>query len=247
MERENRNFWDILIWVAVLMGGLFGLEGLLLAVTGADWIRVVYPVILMVILPFLQNRPGKRGKGHGVIRLDEWVAIASAASSIYSWVFFDKRLGPKAWWLFPVFIVLQARSFYKNDRKRAKEQAEEEDRLREPLQILDRMVRSDRKMFIVISHAEQGAIQFEMDGQMFLYTVSDDRFLVLFKQPPVLEVFLKTISAFRTEVDADEDVIGYYGPADDGSGLAYVSTLAGECRTVPFDPASVPLDGAFPV
>jgi hypothetical protein len=82
---------------------------------------------------------------------------------------------------------------------------------------------------------------------MFLYTLPDDRFLVLFKEPVSMDVFLKAAATFRTRVDADEDAIGYYGPADPGSGAAYVSSLAGESRTIPFDPDSIPLDGAVPV
>ena len=57
MERENRSFWDILIWVTVLTGGLFGLEGLMMKVAG-NWTGIIYSLILMIcsVIQLIRNR-----------------------------------------------------------------------------------------------------------------------------------------------------------------------------------------------
>lgn len=150
-------------------------------------------------------------------------------------------------WFVPLLVLFASFALYKDDQKRAKDRQEEEERRREPYLVRDREIKSDQKVFIRIFHAEKVRTLSRMNSQMFLYTLPDDRFLILFKQPVGMDVFLKAVAIFRTRVDADEDVIGYVGPADSGSGMACVSTLAREFRTVPFDSDSVPLDGAIQV
>jgi hypothetical protein len=59
------------------------------------------------------------------------------------------------------------------------------------------------------------------------------------------------LSSLRTKVNADEDVVGYYGRPHKRNhldeSLAFVSDLSGECRVIPFDPNSVPMAGAKPL
>ena len=244
MERENRSFWDILIWVTVLTGGLFGLAGLMMKVAG-KWSLIIYSLIPIIcsIIHIIHNR--KAGKPMQRDSLGDLLFVASTASSVFTLVVLHEELSPYAWCFVPPLVILISFTLYKDDQRLVKERQEEEKRRREPYLVRDREIKSAQKVFILISHAEKVRILSRVSSQMFLYTLPDDRFLILFKEPVSMDVFLKAVATFRTRVDADEDVIGYYGPADSGSGAACVSTLAGESRTVPFDPDPVPLDGAI--
>ena len=246
MERENRSFWDILIWVTVLTGGLFGLAGLMMKVAGI-WSLIIYSLIPIIcsIIHIIHNR--KAGKPMQRDLLGDLLFVATVAGVVFTLVVLDEKLSPYAWWFVPPLVILISFTLYKDDQRLGKERQEEEKRRREPYLVRDREIKSAQKVFILISHAEKVRILSRVSSQMYLYTLPDDRFLILFKEPVGMDKFLKAVATFRTRVDADEDVIGYYGPADSGSGAAYVSTLAGESRTVPFDPDPVPLDGAIPV
>ena len=86
---------------------------------------------------------------------------------------------------------------------------------------------------------------------MFLYSLPDGRFLVLFRKDVPLEAFLGTLADFRTEVDADEDAIGCYGFPHDGPRpdlpLVFVCNKEGESRPFDFNPSTVPISAAVPV
>ena len=105
---------------------------------------------------------------------------------------------------------------------------------------------SDRKAIIILFNARMEDVSFEVDGRMVLYSLPDGRYLVLFRKPVSQEDFLRALAAFRTEVDDDEDAIGFYG-IKPGDIQAYVSDLSGVCRVVPFDLDSASLTGAEPV
>ena len=246
MERENRSFWDILIWVTVLTGGLFGLEGLMMKVAG-NWTGIIYSLILMIcsVIQLIRNR--KAGKPMQRDLLGDLLFVATMAGVVFTLVVLDEKLSPYAWWFVPPLVLFESFALHKDDQRLVKERQEEEKRRREPYLVRDREIKSAQKVFILISHAEKVRVLSRVSSQMFLYTLPEDRFLILFKEPVSIDLFLKAVATFRTRVDADEDVIGYYGPADSGSGAAYVSILAGESRTIPFDPDSVPLDGAIQV
>ena len=84
-----------------------------------------------------------------------------------------------------------------------------------------------------------------------LYSLPEDRFLVLFLKPVGLDDFLNALSGFRREVDSDEDAVGFYGNARYASRSdslqAYVSDRSGTFRTIPLDLDSVSLSGAEPL
>ena len=105
---------------------------------------------------------------------------------------------------------------------------------------------SDRKALIILFNARMEDVSFEVDGRMVLYSLPDGRYLVLFRKPVSQEDFLRALAAFRTEVDDDEDAIGFYG-VKPGDLQSYVSDLSGVCRVVPFDLDSASLTGAEPV
>ena len=131
------------------------------------------------------------------------------------------------------------------------ETRKEEERQREPLVLRDRLARSARKAFIVCSHAREVDLEFEVDDRMFLYSLPDGRFLVLFRKDVPLDAFLGTLSDFRTEVDADEDAIGCYGFPHDcprpDLPLVFVCNKERESRPFDFDPSTVPISSAVPV
>jgi hypothetical protein len=115
----------------------------------------------------------------------------------------------------------------------------------------DRLATSARKAFIVCSHAREVDLHFEVDDRMFLYSLPDGRFLVLFRKDVTLDAFLGTLADFRTEVDADEDAIGCYGLPYDGPRpdlpLVFVCNKDMESRPFEFDPSTVPISAAVPV
>ena len=115
----------------------------------------------------------------------------------------------------------------------------------------DQVARSGRKAFIVCSHAREVDLHFEVDDRMFLYSLPDGRFLVLFRKDIPLDDFLDKLRDFRTEVDADEDAIGCYALPHDGPRsdlpLVFVCNQDMESRPFDFDPSSVPISAAVPV
>ena len=149
------------------------------------------------------------------------------------------------------FFPLMVYALYRSRRKEEAEARKEEEQLRAPMVLRDQVARSGRKVFIVCSHAREVDLHFEVDDRMFLYSLPDGRFLVLFRKDVPLESFLGTLADFRTEVDADEDAIGCYGLPHDGPRpdlpLVFVCNKDMESRPFEFDPSTVPISAAVPV
>ena len=149
------------------------------------------------------------------------------------------------------FFPLMVYALYRSRRKEEEEARKEEEQLRAPMVLRDQVARSGRKVFIVCSHAREVDLHFEVDDRMFLYSLPDGRFLVLFRKDVPLDAFLGTLADFRTEVDADEDAIGCYGLPHDGPRpdlpLVFVCNKDMESRPFEFDPSSVPISAAVPV
>ena len=245
-EEKNNNFWDILIWVTVIMAGTWGLEGLLIHYLKTDWVKLVGIVIALVGLVWAwrhaDDEPGKR-VSEGKLDLGEAVAAFSTALGFFSIIFLpdDDTSTVLRIALLVLFIPLQTWSIYRTRRKKEEKAREEEAERREPLELRDRVARAGGKPFIVISHARQVDLEFELDDRMFLYRLPDDRFLVLFRKDVDLEVFQGSLTDFRSVTDADEDVIGYYPPQ------AFHCNLDGECRPVDFYPSTISISSAVPV
>ena len=255
-EEKNYSFWDILIWVTVIMAGTWGLEGLLIHYTKTDWVKVVGILIALAGLVWAWKRESDDSEERtpdSKLSVRETVSVFSTATGVFSFIFLPKgyismvlRIA-----VLVFFIPLQARALYRARLKKEMEARKEEAEKREPLELRDRAARAGSKSFIVISHARQVDLEFELDDRMFLYSLPDGRFLVLFRKDVDLEVFQGTLSDFRSEVDADEDVIGYYGHplqgAHSGAPQAFQCNLEGECRPVEFNPSTVSISSAVPV
>ena len=245
-EEKNNSFWDILIWVTVIMAGTWGLEGLLIHYLKTDWVKLVGIVIALAGLVWAwrhaDDEPGKR-VSEGKLDLGEAVAAFSTALGFFSIIFLpdDDTSTALRIALLVLFIPLQTWSIYRTRRKKEEKAREEEAERREPLELRDRVARVGGKPFIVISHARQVDLEFELDDRMFLYRLPDDRFLVLFRKDVDLEVFQGSLTDFRSVTDADEDVIGYYPPQ------AFHCNLDGECRPVDFYPSTISISSAVPV
>ena len=149
------------------------------------------------------------------------------------------------------FFPLMVYALYRSRRKEEAEARKEEEQQRAPMVLRDQVARSGRKVFIVCSHAREVDLHFEVDDRMFLYSLPDGRFLVLFRKDVPLDAFLGTLADFRTEVDADEDAIGCYGLPHDGPRpdlpLVFVCNKDMESRPFEFDPSTVPISAAVPV
>ena len=254
MEKEKRSFYDYLILVTIVMAGLFGIEGLLLRyVVDPDWNAGILAVFffiqlawIAVYLAIVYRRPEEKAVPN---YLDEWLAISIFLMALLSIAVFDKEhFGPKTWLFVPLVILLQAYGLYSNDRTAKEAMEKEKTEKREPEELLRRVSQSDRPVFIVVSHNSKQDIQFELDDRTLLYILIDGRYLVLFRKKVGIEEFKGLLSALRSEVNADEDVIGYYGLPHKGNHpdepLALVSNLSGECRIIPFDLNTVPLADA---
>ena len=255
-ENRNSSFWDLLIWVTVLGAGTFTLEGLFMHYLGRDWLPPVFVLLglfLLVREALIQRRKPERVAQVGILTPSEAVTVCSAALSFFPIVFLP---GSSASPLVRILLLLTffplgAFGLYRGRRKEEEEARKEEERLREPLVLRDQVARSARKAFIVCSHAREVDLHFEVDDRMFLYSLPDGRFLVLFKADVPLDAFLDMLRDFRTEVDADEDAIGCYGLPHDGprSGhpLAFVCNQDMESRPFDFNPSSVPISAAVPL
>ena len=149
------------------------------------------------------------------------------------------------------FFPLMVYALYRSRRKEEAEARKEEEQQRAPMVLRDQVARSGRKVFIVCSHAREVDLHFEVDDRMFLYSLPDGRFLVLFRKDVPLDAFLGTLADFRTEVDADEDAIGCYGLPHDGPRpdlpLVFVCNKEMKSRPCEFDPPTVPISAAVPV
>ena len=255
-ENRNSSFWDLLIWVTVLGAGTFALEGLCIHFIGKGWIRIVFflvGVFFLVRESIVKRRKPERVAKVGALTLTEATKIVSLAMSFFPLVFQPGGSVSQSGriLLLLAFFPLGAWGLYGTRRKEEAETRKEEERLRAPLVLRDQVARSGRKAFIVCSHAREVDLHFEVDDRMFLYSLPDGRFLVLFRKDVPLDAFLGSLADFRTEVDADEDAIGCYGLPHDGPRpdlpLVFVCNKEGESRPFEFNPSSVPISAAVPV
>ena len=255
-ENRKSSFWDLLIWVTVLGAGTFALEGLCIHFIDKGWVRIVFLLLGLIILireSIVERRKPERDIKVGALTLAEATKIVSLAMSLFPLVFLpDGSAIPLVRILLLLaFFPFGAWGLYGTRRKIEEETRKEEERLREPLVLRDRLARSARKAFIVCSHAREVDLHFEVDDRMFLYKLPDGRFLVLFRKDVPLEAFLWSLSDFRAEVDDDEDAIGCYGLPHDGPRpdfpLVFVCSKEGETRPFDFDPSTVPISSAVPV
>ena len=193
------------------------------------------------------------GRTVGKLTWAEATKVCSMALTVFPIVFMPgsttSPLG-KALLLIAFFPVM-THALYRSRRKEEAEARKEEEQLRAPMVLRDQVARSGRKVFIVCSHAREVDLHFEVDDRMFLYSLPDGRFLVLFRKDVPLDAFLGTLADFRTEVDADEDAIGCYGLPHDGPRpdlpLVFVCNKDMESRPFEFDPSTVPISAAVPV
>ena len=193
------------------------------------------------------------GRAVGKLTWAEATKVCSMALTVFPIVFLPgsntSPLGKAL--LLIAFFPLMVYGLYRSRRKEEAEARKEEERLRAPLVLRDQVARSARKVFIVCSHAREVDLHFEVDDRMFLYSLPDGRFLVLFRKDVPLDAFLGTLADFRTEVDADEDAIGCYGLPHDGPRpdlpLVFVCNKDMESRPFEFDPSTVPISAAVPV
>lgn len=249
--KKPESFWDVLIWATVLLAVFIGMEKLLLAFS-PKWgkgIWLLFLLFLMVLqeVPFIKRRADKFFP-----EVLPWVVTAAAVADLF-FSLLGKDTQAPSWlgWLIPVFIILLANRLFQEKKKKEEEARKQEELLREPRKLLSETLASDKKALILLFNARMEDVSFEVDDRMILYSLPDGRFLVLFRKPVRPEDFLRALSVFRTEVDADEDAVGFYGQTFFGVKpddlQAYVSDLSGTCRAVPFDLDSASLSGAEPV
>ena len=255
-ENKNSIYWDLLIWVTVLGAGTFALEGLCIHFIGKGWVRIVFflvGIFFLVRESIVERRKPEKVAKVGALTLTEATKIVSLAMSLFPLVFQPGGSVSQSGriLLLLAYFPLGAWGLYGTRRKEEAEARKEEERLRAPLVLRDQVARSGRKVFIVCAHAREVDLHFEVDDRMFLYSLPDGRFLVLFRKDVPLDAFLGTLADFRTEVDADEDAIGCYGLPHDGPRpdlpLVFVCNKDMESRPFEFDPSSVPISAAVPV
>ena len=193
------------------------------------------------------------GRTVGKLTWAEATKVCSMALTVFPIVFMPgSTTSPlvKALLLIAFFPVM-THALYRSRRKEEEKARKEEEQLRAPMVLRDQVARSGRKVFIVCSHAREVDLHFEVDDRMFLYSLPDGRFLVLFRKDIPLDAFLGTLADFRTEVDADEDAIGCYGLPHDGPRpdlpLVFVCNKDMESRPFEFDSSTVPISAAVPV
>ena len=242
------------------MALLLLLEGIAVScVADPDWRPLVLLLFFFVQLGWVAiawrvgyYRPEDRKVFRG--QADKWMLVASAIlNAVLSVAVCDvAHFGKKAWPLIPVGVLFHAYAWYHNERKVAEARDKEKAENVEPAELLSRVSQSDHPVFIVVSHGSRQDLESELvDASTVLYILPDGRFLILFRNRLQVETFQMILSTLRTKVNADEDVIGYYGRPHKRNrpdeSLAFMSSLSGECRVVPFAPDSVPMAGAEPV
>lgn len=249
--KKPESFWDVLIWVAVLLA-VFLSVGMLLNHLFPEWGRPIWLLFLFLLMVLREVPFLKRQAEEFFPEILSWVVtLAGGAESILGLMDKGGKHSSLIVWFFPVFIILLTNRLYRESKKKEEEARKEQELLREPRALLNNSLSSDKKALILLFNARMEEVSFEVDDRMFLYSLPDGRFLVLFRKPVSLEDFLHALSAFRSEVDDDEDAVGFYGQTFFGvrpdSLQAYVTDLSGVCRAVPFEIDSASLTGAEPV
>lgn len=248
--KKPQSFWDYLIWVTVLLTVFIGVEALLdhYVPRGREFIILLASLLFTI----LQEYPFKGRDGNAWKALMSMIAIALAGANIIL-----KSIGDNgesstwAGWLFPVIIILASYRLYKDHRKELEAAEKERKRIQEQKELLSRIHTADSKALILVSNTRMELVSLEADESMVLYSLPEERFLVLFRKPVGLDDFLIVLAGFRREVDSDEDAVGFYGNARYASRSdslqAYVSDRSGTIRTIPLDLDSVSLSGAEPL
>ena len=244
--KKPESFWDVLIWVTVLLTGLMGVEVLLNHYYPKGG-RGIFLLLLFLLLILRETSFFKKHLGKHFQEILSWVITLAAGVETFFGMM-DKNDKDSSWivWIFPLIVILMAFKLYRDYRKKEEEARKQEELLREPRKLLSETLTSDKKAIILLFNARMEEVSFEVDDRVILYSLPDDRFLVLFRKQVSLEDFLRALTAFRTEVNDDEDAIGFYG-VKPGDLQSYVSDLSGVCRVVPFDLDSASLTGAEPV
>ena len=249
--KKPESFWDILIWVSVLLTVFMGIGVLLNHLFPRGGGRIIFILLLLFLMifresSFIQKRTGR------VFQDILILVIAMVGAVGFLWGLIEKGQNV-SWvgWVFPLIIIWETRKIYREFQKKEEEARKQEELIREPQQLLAQSLHSDKKALILLSNARIEDVSFEIDDRMILYSLPDGRFLVLFRKQVSLEDFLHALAAFRTEVDNDEDAVGFYGQTFYGvkpdSFQAFMSGLSGVCRVVPIDLDSASLAGAVPV
>lgn len=256
-EDNNNGFWDMLTWVTLLMAGTFGLGGIISHFVGAKWVKFIILLTGLAGLVWSAKRETRESGEYDSGRKLSWgetIKAISAALAVYPIVFLPDDESFSLTIRIVMLVLCIPIQTYVLCRSRSKKEAEarkEEAELREPLELRDRVARTASGAFIVITHDRQVDLEFELDDRMFFYRLPDGRFLVLFRKDVDLDVFQGALWDFRSEVNADEDVLGYYGLSRGGirpdAPRAFHCNLQGECRPVSFNPSTVPISSAVPV
>ena len=230
-ENENNRIGDLMIWVTILGAGTFVFEGLCLHFIGKDWFTPVFALIGLFFLAreaFIKRRKPERVAQAGKLTPAEAVTVCSTALAFYPIVFLPGNTSSPLVriLLLLAFFPLCVFGLYRGRRKKEAEARKEEER-------------------------QEVDLHFEVDDRMFLYSLPDGRFLVLFRKDVPLDAFLGSLADFRAEVDDDEDAIGCYGLPHDGPRpdlpLVFVCNKEGESRPFEFNLSTVPISSAVPV
>ena len=247
---KPQSFWDYLILVTVLLTAFIGVDALLnhYLPKGRGIIFLLVSSLFMILRDF----PIKSHNWKAWKELMSLIAISLAgADIILRFIIGDGVYSTWAGWLFPIIIVLASYRLYRDHQKEQEEAEKERKRVREQKELLSRVHNADSKALILVSNTRMELVCLEADDRMMLYSLPEERFLVLFRKPVGLDDFLIALSGFRREVDTDEDAVGFYGNSRYGSRpdslQAYVSDQSGTCRTIDLEFDSVSLSGAEPL
>ena len=137
-EEKNNSFWDILIWVTVIMAGTWGLEGLLIHYTKTDWVKLAGIVIALAGLLWASKRESdgkEKVAPDGKLSLGESVNSFSTALGVFSIIFLpdsDASLVLRIA-LLVLLIPLQTWGLSRARRKKEEKAQKKEEEKREPL------------------------------------------------------------------------------------------------------------------
>ena len=250
---KPQSFWDYLIWVTVLLTAFTGVGALLdhYVQIGRE-LRELIVLLASMLLMLAGEYPFKGLNGKVWKELMSMIAIAlPGADIILKFILDAGEKSSWAGWLFPVIIILATLRLYRDYRKELEKAEKERKRIEEQKELLSRVHTADNKALILVSNTRMELVCLEADESMVLYSLPEDRFLVLFRKPVGLDDFLVALSGFRREVDTDEDAVGFYGNARYGSRpdslQAYVSDQSGTFRTIHLELDSISLSGAEPL